>query len=209
MVISPTLCDLDAPSDSSSIRMAGLADIPAIERITQEGPPAGIEPEVMSRATRLLLTLVAFEHGALWVEQAHDGSILRAVTAVPAGQLPPQRSLMRDVAQQLGVAAIPLPAAAKLGQAFLAELRAVEPAWVLIEISKRSSHRSGEPALLGVALEWARAQSDPERDPVMVLADSMPERAAAESLGFVERRTWGYGWPWWLGVAAPVAHTDG
>ena len=209
MVISTsTLCDLDAPSESSSIRMAGLADIPAIERITQEGPPAGIEPEVMSCATRLLLTLVAFEHGALWVEQARDGSILRAATAIPAGQLPPRRSLMRDVAQQLGAAPTLLPAAAGLGKAFLTELDAVHPAWVLIEISKPSSHRNGDPALLRVALEWARAQSNPGSDPVMVLADSMPERAAAERLGFVERRTWGYGWPWWLGVAAPVAHAS-
>ncbi len=37
----------------SSTRMAGLMDIPAIARITQEGPQAaGIEPEVMSRGTR-------------------------------------------------------------------------------------------------------------------------------------------------------------
>lgn len=204
VIVTPTLCQLDAPSSGSSIRMAGLADIPAIERITQEGPPAGIAPEVMARATRLLLTLVAFEHGALWVEQASDGSIVRAVTAIPAEQLPPRRSLMRDVAQQLGVA-VPLPAAAGLGRAFLAELKAVEPQWVLIEISKRTSHRNGDPALLRVALEWARTQSESDTAPVMVLADSMPERAAAQCLGFVERRTWGYGWPWWLGVAGPVA----
>jgi hypothetical protein len=34
----------------------------------------------------------------------------------------------------------------------------------------------------------------------MVLTDTIPERAAAESLGFVERRSGGRSWPWWLGV---------
>lgn len=196
------------PGRGSSIRMAGLADIPAIARITQEGPQlAGIEPEVMSRATRLLLTLVAFEHGALWVEQAQDGPITRAVIAIPAGQLPPRQSVLRDVANQLGEAVPPPAAAALLGQALLADLKAVGPAWVLMEISKASPHRRGDPALLGAALQWARTRSDPGRDPVMVLADTLPERAAAESLGFVEHRTWGYGWPWWLGVATPAART--
>jgi hypothetical protein len=42
---------------------------------------------------------------------------------------------------------------------------------------------------------------------VMVLTDTMPERRAAENLGFVERRTWGRRWPWWLGVGAPAACT--
>lgn len=103
--------------------------------------------------------------------------------------------------------ATPPPAETGFGQAFLAELKAVDPAWVLSEISKTSPHRLGDPALLGAALQWARPQSDSARDPVMVLADSVHERAAAESLGFVERRTWGRRWTWWLGVAAPAART--
>lgn len=191
-----------------SIRMAGLADIAAIARITQEGPElAGIEPEVMSQAMRLLLTLLAFEHGALWVEQAPDGSIVRAVTAVPADQLPPRRAVLRDVANQLGGVATPPPAAVVLGHALHAELKAARAAWVLIEISKASGRRMDDPGLLRAALQWVRAQPDSERAPVMVLADTMPERAAAASLGFVERRTWGYGWPWWLGVVTPAAPT--
>src|ERR1035437_9748778 len=62
------------PSGQPCIRRAGLADVPAIARITGEGPaPVGIEPAVMSRATRLLLTHVALEHGALSVEQVVGG----------------------------------------------------------------------------------------------------------------------------------------
>ena len=82
----------------SSIRMAGLADIPGIERITREEPqPAGIEPAAMSRAKRLLLTHVAFEHGALWVEQVDDEPITRAAAAIPAGQLLAQHSAMHKI----------------------------------------------------------------------------------------------------------------
>lgn len=171
---------------------------------------AGIEPEVMSGATRVLLTLVAFEHGSLWVEQLADGRIVRAVTAIPAAQLPPRESVVRDVVHQLGgAAAVPLDPAG-LGRALLAELAAVRPAWVLMEISKVAPRQTVDSALLEAALEWVRAQLGPARAPVMVLADSVAERAAAQSLGFVERRTWGYGWPWWLGVAAPTAGaTDG
>jgi hypothetical protein len=191
----------------SSICMAGLADIPAIARITREGPqPAGIEPAVMSRTTRLLLTHVAFEHGALWVERVDDGPIIRAVTAIPAVQLSAQPSVLRDVIRRLGrpVASPPVPVFG-FGEVLIAELKSVKPVWLLIEISKASQNLMGDPALLGAALQWAREHSEPARDPVMVLTDTMPERRAAESLGFVERRTWGRRWPWWLGVASPLA----
>jgi hypothetical protein len=192
------------PSGQPCIRRAGLADVPAIARITGEGPaPVGIEPAVMSRATRLLLTHVAFEHGALWVEQVDGGPISRAVTAIPAGRL--QHSVLRDVIRQVGRPATPPPTPVfGFGEVFLAEVKAVKPVWLLIEISKASQNQVGDPGLLGVALAWAREHSEPERDPVMVLTDTIPERRAAESLGFVERRTWGRHWPWWLGVAAPV-----
>jgi FXSXX-COOH protein len=194
----------------ASIRMAGLADIPGIARITQEGPPpAVIEAAVMSRATRLLLTHVAFEHGALWVEQVDGGPIIRAVTAIPAGQLAASHSGLREVIRRLGRPAAPPPVPVfGFGEVLLAELKLVRPVWLLIEISKASQNRTGDPALLGAALQWARENSEPARDPVMVLTDTMPERRAAESLGFVERRTWGRRWPWWLGVAAPVARSS-
>jgi hypothetical protein len=198
------------PTTRASIRMAGLADIPGIARITQEGPPpAVIEAARMSRATRLLLTHVAFEHGALWVEQVDGGPIIRAVTAVPAGQLSESNSGLREVIRRLGRPAAPPPVPVfGFGEVLLAELKLVRPVWLLIEISKASQNRTGDPALLGAALKWAREHSEPARDPVMVLTDTMPERRAAESLGFVERRTWGRRWPWWLGVASPVARSS-
>src|SRR5450631_1603106 len=190
-----------------SVRMAGLADIPAIARITQEGPqPELIEPAVMSRATRLLLTHVAFEHGALWVEQVGDGPITRAVTAIPAGELLSPHSMLRDVIRRLGRPAAPPPVPVfGFGEVLLAELKLVRPAWLLIEVSKPSQNPLGSPALLEAALVWARESSEPAPAPVMVLTDTMPERRAAESLGFVERRTWGRRWPWWLGVAPMLA----
>jgi hypothetical protein len=196
-------------SARSSIRLAGLADIPAIARITREGPqPLGVEPAAMWRTTRLLLTHVAFEHGSLWVEQANDGPITRAVTAIPAGQVSAQQSQLRNVIRQLGRPAAPPPVPVfGFGEVLLAELRSVKPAWLLIEISKSSQNPLGDPALLEAALHWAHENSEPARDPVMVLTDTMPERRAAESLGFVERRTWGRRWPWWLGVAPLLACT--
>ncbi|HEY5249314.1 MAG TPA: hypothetical protein VIJ15_12785, partial [Dermatophilaceae bacterium] len=124
-------------SATASIRLAGLADIPAIARITGEGPqPADFEPAAMSRATRLLLTHVAFEHGALWVEQMDGGPITRAVMAIPAGHLPQQRSILGRVSGQRGRPPTPLPAAA-LGfpDSILAELSSARSWWVLIEIS--------------------------------------------------------------------------
>jgi len=200
---------VQAQSARSSIRLAGLADIPAIARITHEGPlPLGVEPAAMWRTTRLLLTHVAFEHGSLWVEQLNDGPITRAVTAIPAGQLSAQQSQLRNVIRQLGRPAAPPPVPVfGFGEVLLAELKSVKPAWLLIEISKSSQNPLGNPALLGAALQWAHENSEPARDPVMVLTDTMPERRAAESLGFVERRTWGRRWPWWLGVAPLLACT--
>jgi hypothetical protein len=200
-----------SPAEAPSIRMAGLADIPGIARITREGPQLeGIETAVMSTATRLLLTHVAFEHGALWVEQTDTGPVARAVTAVPAEDLMSQHSVLRDAIRRLGrpVAPPPLPVFG-FGEVLLAELKLVRPVWLLIEISEPSKNLNGDPALLGVALQWARERSGTAGEPVMVLTDTMPERRAAERLGFVERRTWGRRWPWWLGVAAPVAHSSG
>ena len=183
-----------------SIRRAGLADIPAIARITQEGPqPEGIEPAVMTRATRLLLAHVAFEHGALWVEKVDDGPVIRAVIAIPAGQLPMRQSALRQVTRELGRPATATPVAG-FSQHLVDELTSVESLWLLIEISKASQNQLGDPALLGTALQWARAHGEPAGSPVMVLTDTIPERAAAESLGFVERRSGGRSWPWWLGV---------
>ncbi len=195
-----------APVARSSIRMAGLADIPAIARITREGPqPTGIELAAMSQATRLMLTHVAFEHGALWVEQIDNGPILRALTAIPARELTAQHSALRDVIRRVGRRTAPSPAPVfGFGEVLLAELDRVRPVWLLVEISRESQNLFGDPALLAAGLKWARESSEPALDPVMVLTDTMPERRAAESLGFVERRTWGQRWPWWLGVAPPV-----
>ena len=194
-----------------SIRMAGLADIPGIAQITREGPrPAGVETAVMSRATRLLLTHVAFEHGALWVEQMEGEPIARAVTAIPAGELLSSHSVLRDAIRRLGrpVAPPPVPVFG-FGEVLLAELKLVRPTWLLIEISKPCQNLTGDPALLAAALQWASDQSGHAGDPVMVLTDTMPERRAAESLGFAERRTWGRRWPWWLGVTVPVTRSPG
>jgi hypothetical protein len=197
-----------SPSPTPSpIRLAGLADIPAIARIPWEGPqPAGVESAAMSRATRLLLTHVAFEHGALWVEQVGDGPIIRAAAAVPAEQVLAQRPVLRTVIRAPGRSAgRPAAPVFEFGEVLLAELKSVKPVWLLIEFSKASQGRMADPALLGAALEWTRDHSEPARDPVMVLTDTMSERRAAESLGFIECRSWGRRRPWWLGVAGPVA----
>lgn len=194
----------------SAVRQAGLADIPAIARITQAGPlPAGVAPAAVSRARRLLLTHVAFEHGALWVEQVGDGPIIRAVAAIPAGQLLAQQSKRRDDIRRLGRASAPPPVPVPvpvfgLGKDLLAELRSVKAVWLLIEISEASEKPVGRPFLLEAALSWAREHSEPAHDPVMVVTDTIPESRAAESLGFVESRTRRRHWPWWLGIAAPV-----
>ena len=206
-IVGPVLSATRSPS----IRRAGLTDIPGIAQITQEGSrSAGVETAAMSRATRLLLTHVAFEHGALWVEQVEGAPIARAVTAIPVGELLSSHSVLRDVIRRLGrpVAPPPVPVFG-FGEVLLAELKLVRPTWLLIEISKPSQNLTGDPGLLGAALQWAGDQSVPAGDPVMVLTDTMPERRAAESLGFVERRTWGRRWPWWLGVTAPVTRSSG
>ena len=202
---------VQSPAEAPSIRMAGLADIPGIARITTEGPQPEVgDTAVMSTATRLLLTNVAFEHGALWLEEVDDGPVARAVIAVPAGELLSQHSLLRDAIRRLGRPAAPPPLPVfGFGEVLLAELKLVRPVWLLIEISKPSQNLTGDPALLDAALQWARGRSGAAGEPVMVLTDTMPERRAAERLGFVERRTWGRHWPWWLGVAAPVARLSG
>ena len=188
----------------SPIRMARVADIPAIARITEEGPqPVGVEPDVMSRAARLFLTHIAFEHGALWVAQAPNGQITRAVTVIPASRIPPQQSVLRDMSRQPGGQSTFAAAQAWFDATFLAELRSVEPEWVLSEISKSTPPQWGDPALLGAALGWARAQPRSGCVPDMVLADSSHERAAACSLGFVEHPPRGGACAWWIGVAAP------
>lgn len=193
-----------ASTAPSPIRMAGVADIPAIARIADEGPqPVGVEPEVMSRAARLFLTHIAFEHGALWVEQASTGQITRAVTVIPASRIPPQQTVLRDMSRQLGGPSTLATARAWFNAAFLAELRFVEPQWVLSEISKSTPPRWGDAALLGAAMGWARAQPRSGRVPDMVLADSAHERAAARSLGFVEHPVRSGVCAWWIGVAAP------
>jgi len=192
----------------SSIRLAGLTDIPAIAHLTREGPQrAGIESAAMSRATRLFLANVAFEHGALWVEQVVDGPIIRAAAAVPAEQVLSHHSILQTAIRALAGPAVPPPVPVLgFGEVLRAELTSVKPVWLVIEFSKASQSRLGDPALLGAALEWTREHSEPMRDPVMVLTDTMSERRAAESLGFIERRAWGRRRPWWLGVAGPVAH---
>lgn len=193
--------DVTRPTARPDIRMAGIGDITAIARITQEGPqPSNVEPELLARATRLVLTHLAFEHGSLWVERAADGSIVRAVAAVPGAELSRAQILRRDVVPQLGGARVTRPPSAGSPKGFRAELIALSPAWILAEISKEWMNESGDPALLAAALRWTRGQTDRAPGPIAVLADTAAERAAAQWLGFVERRAWGPGSAWWLGV---------
>jgi hypothetical protein len=197
-----------APASGLSIRMAGIEDIPAVARITQEGPlRTDADPEVAARATRLLLTHVAFERGALWVEHATDGRIARAVAVVPGARLSPWEPVGRVVAPDLARLA-PLHAPGpEVGRVFRTELAAVAPSWVLGEISKSALTQPGHPALLEAALRWGRAQPARERGPIAVVADTESEREAAESLGFVERWAGGLHPGWWLGVEGGSAAT--
>lgn len=184
-----------------SIRQAGIEDIPAVARITQEGPlRTDVDPESAARATRLLLTHVAFERGSLWVEEGADGRIARAVAVVPGGQLSPWETVGRVVAPDLARVAPVQPPGPEVGRVFRTELSAVAHRWVLSEISQGPLARPGPPALLEAALRWARAKPGSVNGPIAVVADTEAEREAAESLGFVER--WNGGPPpgWWLGV---------
>jgi hypothetical protein len=190
-----------APASGLSIRMAGIEDIPAVARITQEGPlRTDADPEVAARATRLLLTHVAFERGALWVEHATDGRIARAVAVVPGARLSPWEPVGRVVAPDLARIAPVVPPGPDVGRVFRTELAAVAPRWVLSEISRGSLARPGPPTLLEAALRWARAQPGSGNGPIAVVADTEAERETAETLGFIER--WKGDAPpgWWLGV---------
>ncbi|PVU84306.1 hypothetical protein DDP54_00140 (plasmid) [Cellulomonas sp. WB94] len=186
-----------------SVRQAGIEDIPAVARITQEGPlRTDLDPESAARSTRLLLTHIAFERGALWVEDGVDGRIARAVAVVPGGQHSPWETVGRVVAPDLAR----VPPGPDADQAFRTELAAVAPRWVLSEISQGSRARPGPPTLLEAALSWARAEPGWRHGPIAVVADTDAERKAAESLGFAERWTGGPPSPWWLGVDTdPVA----
>lgn len=198
------------PSPRASIRMAGIADITAIARITQEGPqPTDVEPEMLARTTRLVLTHLAFEHGSLWVENGPDGAIVRAVAAVPGLEVSRTELMRRDVVPQV-TAHLQLPTFPAPGQehqGFRAAVSAVGPAWILAEISKASLNETGDPALLAAALAWTREQADRVPGPVVVLADTGPERAAAQRLGFVERRATNPRSDWWIGVEERAAGT--
>lgn len=200
----------------ASIRLAGLTDIPAIARITQEGPqPTGVEPEMLARATRLVLTHLAFEHGSLWVQNGPDGSIARAVAAVPARAASRGHMLRRDIFPDLGDLAArpravevasrtehadPRVQQADPGGGLRAALVSVAPSWILAEVSRASLNESGDPALLSAALRWTRGQIGTIPGPIVVLADTEPERAAAQWLGFVEPRGGAGGSAWWLGL---------
>jgi hypothetical protein len=129
------------------------------------------------------------------------------VTAIPAGQLQP--SVLRDVIRQVGRQALPPPVPVfgfgfgfGFGEVLLAEVKSVKPVWLLIEISNASQNRMGILPYLARRCS-GRGSTRTLRFPVMVLTDTMPERRAAENLGFVERRTWGRRWPWWLGGGGP------
>lgn len=190
-----------APIVGHSIRQAGIEDIPAVARITQEGPlRTDIDPESAARATRLLLTHVAYERGALWVEDGSDGRIARAVAVVPGGQPSPWEMVGRVVAPDLARIAPVVPPGPDVGRVFRTELAAVAPRWVLSEISRGSLARLGPPTLLEAALRWARAQPGSGNGPIAVVADTEAERETAETLGFIER--WKGDPPpgWWLGV---------
>ena len=186
------------------IRQAGIEDIPAVARITHEGPlrsDPDPDPESAARATRLLLTHIAFERGALWVEDGADGRIARAVAVVPGGQMSPWETAGRVAAPDLAR----VVSMADVGRPFRAELAAVAPRWVLNEISAVPVGCPGPPTLLATALAWARAEQGWRHGPIAVVADTEAERRAAEQLGFTEAWTGGPPPGWWLGVDADPA----
>lgn len=184
------------------IRPAGLADIPPITRITQGGPqPPELELGARPLWTRLFLAQVVLEYGALWVEQAGAGQFVRAMIALPAGQLSLPGSGLGVAIRRLGE-----PPTARhapgFSQELMGELTAVRPGWLLSEIS-RQAPRSGDRDLLEVGLAWVHAQSA-AHEPVAVLAHWAHERTAAQGLGFVERRTWAEPLSLWLGATVPA-----
>ncbi|CAN5440172.1 hypothetical protein BH11ACT1_BH11ACT1_01040 [soil metagenome] len=184
------------------IRQAAIEDIPAVARITHEGPlRTDLDPESAARATRLLLTHIAFERGALWVEDGADGRIARAVAVVPGGQMSPWETAGRVVAPDLARVA----SMADAGRPLRTDLAAVAPRWVLSEISAGPLERPGPPTLLAAALGWARAEPGWRHGPIAVVADTEAERWAAEQLGFTEAWTGGPPPGWWLGVDADPA----
>lgn len=213
---------VDSPAVlSPTIRLAGVEDIAAVARITQEGPPRpDVDPEVLARTTRLLLANIALERGSLWVEAAPDGRIARAVAAVPGTEksswlLPGRDAILR--LEGLEGRAMAAPVEAGAGRALLAELTAIGPCWVLSEISKVPVPPDRHTELLTAALRWADAQPRRGDGPVVVVADCEAERDAAVAAGFVERRSWGAaretvrdvawddaGTGWWIGARDTV-----
>jgi len=195
-----TLLDpLAIPAFPLTIRMAGIADITAIARITHEGPPrTDLDPELIARTTRLLLTHVAFAHGALWVEHGPDGVITRAVAVIPGANMTPWQAIGRVVGPDLVTIAPMTPDDAEVGRALEAELVAAAPAWVMSEISRASSPRVRRAALLEAALDWALDQSEADGG-VVVVADSEDEAAAAQAIGFLELLGSAAHPGWWIG----------
>ena len=200
-----TVLDAHAiPAAPMTIRLAGIGDITAIARITHEGPPrSDLDPELVARTNRLLLTHVAFTEGALWVEHGPDGVITRAVAVIPGANVTPWQAIGRVVGPDLAAVAPMPPGDAEVGRALEAELVAAGPAWVMSEISRAPSPRQSQAALLGAALDWARREQaghgGGDEGAVVVVADSEPEAQAARSLGFVELPGPGAHPGWWIG----------
>ncbi|MCG2797537.1 MAG: hypothetical protein L6367_03250 [Cellulomonas sp.] len=187
---------------ATTIRMAGIEDITVIARITQEGPQrSNLDPELVARTTRLLLTHVAFEHGALWVELGGDGRIARAVAVIPGTDVTPWTTLGRVVGSDLPATTPQSPEETELGRAFAAELTRAAPSWVLSEISRTEVDAAGRVALLEAALDWARRQCVEEPGSIALVADSQPEAQAAQDLGFIELHASDSEPGLWLGLA--------
>jgi len=191
----------------ASVRRAGVADIPAISRLARDASTD--EPEATSRARRLLLTHVALEHGALWIESLPDElAPRRAITAIP-GRSPgpgadgkPSRPVLEQILRRFEVSSAAVVSQSEPDAGLLSALEAIDADWIISEITRAPAPDETGPELLATALRWAQAHGRAPLERVAVLAASDAERVAAVSLRvtrFAESTSTD---SWWLGVTA-------
>lgn len=199
-------------ADRHSVRRADLADIPRIARLARATVHGRHEPENLSQARRLLLTHIAFEHGALWVERDEDGIERRAMAAVPAhppaGDVgSPSRQVLTQILRGFQEAGRLLGPDGAVG--FQEVLESKGTAWILCDIPTSTENRepSGE-GLFCAALDWAEAHTDLRTDGLAVLTASPSRRHHAQVQGFVAQHVSHLDTPWWLGMR-PAGVYDG
>lgn len=186
---------------ASRVRPAGVADIAGIARLATATRGRADEPHRVSRARRLLLTHVAFEHGALWVEHDPDGTLTRSAAAIPGSP----RSLSPPVLG--GILRLfddPVVSGSELalGHDIRSAIESAAPTWILAQIaSDGHPYEPEDTALLAAAVAWA--VGDSPLAPMAVLADSPEQRAQAERLDFTDGRVSQSGADLWLGVTTP------